>query len=207
MVFVVHSVTWKALCKPVPCCRHKQQLQETLSCLSLMRAGTSPVPCRVRLASLHSWEKEIFVYCPGGRGQAAHRSVVHCYTSATAWSGLPHHVAGLFGALTPNWSFLPMDLGFRFGLLHKVALGIVLLSTAQMLRPLGSCWVTIGHGVLDGSVLFFFRPLYCFLVLMETPWGLPKKDQCLGKSKACTALPIAGFFSGHKDGVLDIGAL
>lgn len=123
MVFVVHSVTWKALCKPVPCCRHKQQLQETLSCLSLMRAGTSPVLCRVRLASLHSWEKEIFVYCAGSRGQAAHRSVVHCYTSAAAWSGPPHHVVGLPGALTPNWSFLPMDLEFRFGLLHKGALG------------------------------------------------------------------------------------
>lgn len=116
---------------------------------------------------------------------------------------------GFLGPLLPTDHSYPWIWGS--GLVSSIklhlGLGVVPLSTAQMLRPLGSCWVTIGHGVLDGSVLLFFRPLYCFLVLMEAPWGLPKKDQCLGKSKACTALPIAGFFSGHKDGVLDIGAL
>lgn len=99
MVFVTHPVTWKALCKPVPCCRHEQQLQKDLSCLSCMKAGTSPVPRRARLASLHSWEKEIFVYCPGSGGQAAH----HLLTSAAAWSGVPSHIVGLPEALTPNW--------------------------------------------------------------------------------------------------------
>lgn len=102
MVFVVHPMTWKALCKPVPCCQHEQQLQEALSCLSRTRAGTCPVPRRARLALLHSWEKEIFVYCPGSGGQAAHRPVHSC-TSAAAWSVMPRCMAGLSGALTPNW--------------------------------------------------------------------------------------------------------
>lgn len=76
MVFVAHPVTWKVLCKPMPCCRHKQQLQEAPSCLFPTRAGTSLVPRRARLALLHSWEKEIFVYCPGSGGQATHHPLL-----------------------------------------------------------------------------------------------------------------------------------
>lgn len=161
MVFVVHPVTWKALCKPVPCCRHEQQLQEALSCLSRTRAGTSLVPRRARLASLHSWEKEILftaqeaearpptalsfttapVLLPGLACLAASRGFLG-YLPQTGDSGLQIWGSGLA-------SSIKLHLGLR----------VVPPSTAQMLRPLGSCWVTTGHGVLmalsfPSSILF-----------------------------------------------------
>lgn len=178
----MHPVTWKALCKPVPCCRHEQQLQKDLSCLSCTKAGTSPVPRRARLASLHSWEKEIFVYCPGSGGQAAHHPVVPCSPAlppglaclATSW--------GFLGPLPQTGDSYPHIWGS--GLFSSIklllGLGVVPPSAAQMPRPMGA------HLQCPyGSVPFPFL------------WGLPKKipfPQCLGKSNACMASPIAGFW-------------
>jgi len=160
MLFVVHPVTWKVLCKPAPRCRHEQQLQEALSCLSRMRAGTSLVPGRARLASLHSWEKEIFVYCQEAE---ARPPTSRSFAAAPA---LPPGLACL-AALWGPWGPRP-KLGFFT--LHQAALRTWDCSSVHspdaetVGQLLGDHWAWCP----DGSALSFFH-LCRFLVLMETP--------------------------------------
>lgn len=91
-------------------------------------------------------------------------SILHsCSTPGASWS------------LTPNWAFLPLGLGFG-------ALGT--WGCASIYSPNAWTIELLGHGFI-----LSFHSLSNFLVLME----VPKEDQCLGKSRACTAVPMADF--------------
>lgn len=150
-MLIVHPVTWEAPCEPVPHCRHEQQLQGTLSCLSCARAGSSPVPRRVRLASPHSWERELLLLASKQRpGRplplAAAPALVWCASppDGLSWGPYPKLVIpGIWG------SGLVSSIKLRLGR------GVVLLSPARMLRLLGDLWARCP----DGSVLTAFHPL------------------------------------------------
>lgn len=85
-------------------------------------------------------------------------------------------------SLTPTWAFLPLDLGFG-------ALGTQ--GCASIHSPNAGAVELLCHGFI-----LSFHSLCSFLVLME----IPKEDQCLGKSRACTWQILCG----HEDGILDI---
>lgn len=131
------------------------------------------MPRRARLASLHSWEKEIFVYCPGSGGQAAHHPVVPCSPAlppglaclATSW--------GFLGPLPQTGDSYPhiWGSGLFSSIKFHLGLGVVPPSAAQMPRPVGA------HlQCPNGSVPFLFHPLCYFLVLMGNTLGAAKKD-------------------------------
>ena len=90
--------------------------------------------------------------------------------TALSFTAAPVLLPGL-ACLAASWGFLgPLPQtshsypriwcsGLISSIKLHLGLGMVPLSTAQTLRPLGSCWVTTGHGVLmalssPSSILF-----------------------------------------------------
>lgn len=128
-LFVMHPVTWGVQAWAQLSTRAAIAGGSFLSAFT--RAGTLLAPCRVRLASLHSWEKEICVYFPGSGGQVT-----------------PFHPS----LLQHSWGFLEPHpkLGIPVWGLEHLGLGVVPPSTAQMLGLL-SCWVM---ALFSPSILF-----------------------------------------------------